>query len=325
MFPVSPLILLIEDDKVFRQLMLAHLELKGARMLEASGSVDGLNQALLHRPDLIVTGLCWGHVSGLLLIKQLKRHLPRVPVIVISDQQELNKIVQALAAGAEDYLLRPAQDWGRVEEAITRYLEPNAQHLYQELREHVSYFYHNDIAASRLCQTRRQLPECRVGEWRLSCQQSSPWLFVDYVESGQDVLLLLAEFNPLDNNSPVLMTLMSLVLHESWYQYPNSSSALPDNPATILEYINQLLLDVGFVCRVNVSLFRLPAKGGKVQLANGGMKGNRWLNLCDVGSLGVKNVTAQPLSYCCELPFSVQVRGEFGGEIQITAKYQSSH
>lgn len=325
MFNASPLILLIEGDQVFRQLMFYYLELWEARVLVADSVAEGISLALQHRPDLVLTGLCLGNVSSIALIKQLKRHLPRIPIIAFSDQQQLNQVAQTLAAGAEDYLLRPIRDWARVEEAISSCLEPKAQHAYQELREHVSYFYHNDIAASRLCQTLRQLPERCLGKWRLSCQQSSPWLFADYIELEQDVLLLLAEFNPLDKNSPLLMTLISLVLHEPLRQYQNQASALLNHPDKTLSYINQQLLDAGFAGQVNLALFRLPANGGKVQLANGGMKGSQWLSQCDVGSLGVKKITAHSLSYRCELPFSVRVWGGFGGEIHITAQHQGSH
>lgn len=325
MFHGSPLILVIEDDAVFRQLMLAYLELWGARVLEADTAAEGLNQAISYQPDVVITDLLLESDSGIPLIRQLKRQLPSLPIIAISSQKKLSVVAQALRAGAEDYLIKPIRQWRAVEEAIIGCLEPDLPQLCQELNDHVKYFSQHDIAASRLCQSWQQLPERNVGKWQLSCRQSSPWLLTDYIELEQDMLLLLAEFNPLDKNSPVLMTLLTLVLHEPLRQDQNSPEALLNSPAKTLEYINQLLLNAGLTCHVNLALFRLQAKGSEVQLANGGMQGNKWLRLCNVGTLGIKNVTASPLSYPCALPFALRVQGGFGGEIQVTARHNRTN
>lgn len=325
MFYGSPLILVIEDDAVFRQLMLAYLELWGASVLEADSAAEGLNQAISYQPDLVITDLLLENDSGIPLIRQLKRQLPNLPIIAISSQKKLSVVAQALRAGAEDYLIKPIRQWRAVAEAIIGCLEPNLPQLCQELNEHVSYFGLHDMAASRLCQSWQQLPERNVGKWQLSCRQSSPWLLTDCIELEQDMLLLLAEFNPLDKNSPVLMTLLALVLHEPLRQYPNSPEALLNNPAKTLEYINQLLLNAGLACHVNLALFRLQARGSEVQLANGGMQGNEWLSQCNVGTLGIKNVTASPLSYPCARPFALRVQGGFGGEIQVTARHNCAN
>ncbi|MBL1378115.1 response regulator [Zobellella iuensis] len=319
MFDFCPLILLIEDDPVFRRLMVAYLELWGARVLEADSGEEGLLLAELNGPDLVLSDLLLPAPAGLEVIACLKRRYPALPVIAISGQQKMADVARALRAGAEDYLIKPIRSWNLVAEVIAGILRPDPGKLLDELNEHLAYYRREDIAASRLLQSWRQQPERTLGDWRLSCRQSSPWVLTEYIRLDQDLLLLLAEFDPLNMDTPVVMTLVTFVLNEPLRRYGSEPGSVLNSPARTLEYINQLILDVGLGTRVNLALFRLYADAGRVEVANGGMVGSNWLEHCDAGPLGLKELTANQFSYRCSFPLDLTLKGSFGGEIRLTA------
>ncbi|GGB44869.1 two-component system response regulator [Oceanisphaera marina] len=322
MFKDSPLILLIESDGAFRRLMLSYLELWGARVIEVDNAIEGLCQAELQAPDLVLSDMLATGPDGSDSISAFKRHYPAIPVIAISGRQKMADVAGALRAGAQDYLIKPIRHWWQVEKVIAACLKPSLRQLCAELDEHVDFFRQHDIAASRLCRSWRQLSEQTLGDWRLSCRQSSPWWLAEYIKLDQDVLLLLAEFDPMDRDTPIIMTLLTFLLHEPQRQYRNQPNTMLNNPARTLEYLNQLILEAGLGCRVNLALFRLQANSNQVLLANGGMTGNQWLAQCNAGPLGLKTLKAHQLSYPSAFPFNVTLQGSFGGKIKLTACYR---
>ncbi|MFP2770459.1 response regulator [Oceanisphaera sp. KMM 10153] len=321
MFESSPLILLIEDDPVFRRLMVAYLELWGARVIEVDDGDEGIWLAGERAPDLVLINLLLAAPNGLEVIACLKQRYPALPVIAVSARLQMADVARALRAGAEDYLIKPIRNWRQVEKAIAACLRPDSRRVFDELNEHLAFFRREDMAASRLCRGLRQRPERDLGAWQLSCRQSSPWLLAEYVRLDQDLLLLLAEFDPLNMDTPVVMTLITFLLHDPLRQYQDQPGSLLNNPGLTLEYINRLILDAGLDCRVNLALYRLQANSSSVVLANGGMAGNDWLARCDAGPLGSSTLSASQLSYSCSFPFDLTLHGGFGGEIQLTARH----
>ncbi|MBM7454807.1 CheY-like chemotaxis protein [Oceanisphaera litoralis] len=319
MFERSPLILFIEDDAVFRRLMLAYLELWGARVIEVDNGDEGLSLVAELAPDLVLIDLRLTAANGLAVIACLKQDYPALPVIAISGQKKMSNVARALRAGAEDYLVKPIRNWSLVADVITACLRPDPRRIFDELNEHLAFFRREDMAASRLCKGLRQLPERDLGAWQLSYRQNSPWVLAEYVRLDQDLLLLLAEFDPLSMDTPVVMALMTFLLHEPQRQH--QSGSLLNHPGRTLEYINGLILDTGLNCRMNLALYRLQANSNKVVLANGGMAGNDWLARCDAGPLGAGIFNASQLSYPCSYPFDLTLHGGFGGEIQLTARH----
>lgn len=321
MFDFCPQILLIEDDPVFRRLMVAYLELWGAKVLEADSGEDGLQQAFRQKPDLVLSDLLLPAPAGHEVIACLKQRYPELPVIAISGQQKMADVSRALRAGAEDYLIKPIRNWTMVAEVIGASLRPDPQRLLAELNEHLAFYRKEDIAASRLMQSWRQQPECELGPWRLSCRQSSPWVLTEYLHLNQDLLLLLAEFDPLNMDTPVVMSLVAFLLNEPLRHYRGDQDNMLDSPARTLEYINRLILDVGLDTRVNLALFRLDARARVVEVANGGMAGSDWLEHCDAGPLGVEELSVSQLRYPFSFPLELSLKGGFGSEIQFTAHH----
>jgi len=103
---VEPLILLIEDEPQLRRFLRTTLPLHGYRFAEAESGRQGLAEASDRKPDLILLDLGLPDVDGIEVTRAV-RQWSHSPIIVLSARgRELDK-VQALDAGADDYLTKP--------------------------------------------------------------------------------------------------------------------------------------------------------------------------------------------------------------------------
>lgn len=323
MFDSAPLILLIEDDPVFRRLMVAYLELWGARVMEAEDGAEGLNMVARQRPDLVLSDLLVPKIDGYEIVASLKQQYPDLPVIVISGQQKMADVARVLRSGAEDYLIKPIRNWGMVAEVIAASLRPEPGRQDAQFSEHLAYYRQQDIAASRLLLSLQPSQDLQLGPWHLHCQQSSPWVLTECVMLNNDLLLLLAEFDPENMDTPVVMTLVTFLLNGPLRQYRRGEHRLLDSPAQTLEYINCLILDAGLDTRVSLALIKLDADKGVANIANGGMLGSDWLEACNVGPLGCPQLVASQSTRPLALPWQLTMTGGFGSEIQLTASHRS--
>ncbi len=101
-----PRVLLIEDEPQMRRFLRASLDGNGFELIEASTAAEGRSMAASYAPELVLLDLGLPDGDGVSLAREL-RGWARMPIIVISAQgREANK-VEALDAGADDYLTKP--------------------------------------------------------------------------------------------------------------------------------------------------------------------------------------------------------------------------
>jgi two-component system KDP operon response regulator KdpE len=101
-----PLILIVEDELPIRRFLRAALTASDYRLVEAGAAQEGLDQAALRQPDLVILDLGLPDMDGLEVIRQL-RGWSAVPIIILSARQQEGDKVTALDAGADDYLTKP--------------------------------------------------------------------------------------------------------------------------------------------------------------------------------------------------------------------------
>ncbi len=102
----GPLILVIEDDVQIRRFLRTTLTSSGYRLIEATTAGEGLKQAGLHHPDVIILDLGLPDLDGLDVTRRL-REWTLTPIIVVSAREQERDKVSALDAGADDYLTKP--------------------------------------------------------------------------------------------------------------------------------------------------------------------------------------------------------------------------
>jgi two-component system KDP operon response regulator KdpE len=99
-------VVLIEDDKQIRRFVRTTLEANDMTVFEAEAGRQGLREAATRKPDLLIVDLGLPDVDGLDVIREL-RSWTEVPVIVLSARSLEGDKVNALDAGADDYLTKP--------------------------------------------------------------------------------------------------------------------------------------------------------------------------------------------------------------------------
>ena len=101
-------ILVVEDDERIRTAVIRALRERGHAVTSAATALAGLRQAVEERPDLVVLDLGLPDLDGRELLRML-RAVSSVPVIVATARDDDESVVQALDAGADDYVLKPFQ------------------------------------------------------------------------------------------------------------------------------------------------------------------------------------------------------------------------
>jgi len=105
--PAQPCtVLVVEDEPQVLRFLRAGLGAQSYRVLEASDGASGLRLAVQHVPDLILLDLGLPDMDGLEFLAAL-RAWSRLPVIVLSARGQERAKVEALDAGADDYLTKP--------------------------------------------------------------------------------------------------------------------------------------------------------------------------------------------------------------------------
>ncbi|MDP1989917.1 MAG: response regulator [Syntrophales bacterium] len=99
-------ILLIEDERQMRRFLRVTLQSEQYGVLEAETAADGLSQAAIRNPDIVLLDLGLPDMDGLEVIEKL-REWSAVPVIVISAREQEGDKIKALDGGADDYLTKP--------------------------------------------------------------------------------------------------------------------------------------------------------------------------------------------------------------------------
>ena len=102
----SPQLLVIEDDSQMRKFLRASLASQGYRVVEALNGSEGLAHAATYNPELILLDLGLPDIDGLEVTKRL-REWATAPIIVISARGQEDDKINALDAGADDYLTKP--------------------------------------------------------------------------------------------------------------------------------------------------------------------------------------------------------------------------
>ena len=99
-------VLVIDDEPQIRKFLRISLGSQGYKVLEAGTGAEGLSQAALGRPELVVLDLGLPDMDGQQVLREL-REWSQVPVLVLSVRASEVQKVEALDGGANDYETKP--------------------------------------------------------------------------------------------------------------------------------------------------------------------------------------------------------------------------
>jgi len=103
---VKATVLVVEDDVPMRRFLRAALSNEGYQVTEAGSGREAMTMVLGHPPDLILLDLGLPDVDGTTILEQV-RSWSQVPVVILSARDQEADKVNALNAGADDYLTKP--------------------------------------------------------------------------------------------------------------------------------------------------------------------------------------------------------------------------
>jgi two-component system, cell cycle response regulator DivK len=104
-------ILVVEDNPDARNLIESILTLSGLNVILAADGQEGLEQAELEVPDLIITDIAMPRLNGLGLIQELRKRpgLKDIPILAVTSYG-MEKAMEAIKSGANRALARPVQN-----------------------------------------------------------------------------------------------------------------------------------------------------------------------------------------------------------------------
>lgn len=103
---VNELILLVEDDPQTRRILKSRLGALGWRITESDTATSGIASAKSNSPDLIVLDLGLPDMDGVEVVKAV-RLISAVPILILSARTREQDKIEALNAGADDYVTKP--------------------------------------------------------------------------------------------------------------------------------------------------------------------------------------------------------------------------
>lgn len=112
---IKPFILIVEDDEAIKHLITTTLETQNYRFHTAGNGNLAILEAVSHNPDIMILDLGLPDIDGIEIIRKI-RSWSMMPIIVVSARSTDQDKIEALDAGADDYLTKPFS----IEELLAR-------------------------------------------------------------------------------------------------------------------------------------------------------------------------------------------------------------
>lgn len=112
-------ILVVEDEEILLTALSEELRQEGFEVVGAKDGVEGVEKAASEKPDLVLLDLVMPRLDGIGALKQMKEgaETKDIPVVILTNLSDYDKISDALSLGAMDYLVKANY---RLEELVTK-------------------------------------------------------------------------------------------------------------------------------------------------------------------------------------------------------------
>ena len=104
-------ILVVDDEKSIRELLVFNLQKEGYNTIEASDGVEAVDKALEKKPDLILLDVMIPRMDGISVCKKLRYalNINTTPILMVSARDTESDKIVGLEMGADDYITKPFQ------------------------------------------------------------------------------------------------------------------------------------------------------------------------------------------------------------------------
>ena len=100
-------VLVADDDPLGREFLGEALQALGYEVTAVATAEDAIERLAKDSPDLVLTDYQMGKKTGVDLLKEIKRRAPRTPVAILTAYGTVERAVEAMREGAEDFLMKP--------------------------------------------------------------------------------------------------------------------------------------------------------------------------------------------------------------------------
>lgn len=245
------LILIVEDEAVFRSVIAGYLRSLGATVREAVNGVDALAVMKNYLPDLIVCDLEMPLMGGIEFVETLRMQDNRTPILVVSATSQMGDVAKVLRLGVQDVMLKPIRDYARLREAVMTCMYPDmftsqaieVEQLMQDMDSlNQSPEAVNKLLAQLQPPVQQNIAGCSV-RYRQLTSVEQPGLVLDIAAlSDDDLAFYCLDVTQAVNNNGTLAALLLRTLFNGLLQehLANQQHRLPELPV-LLSQVNQLL------------------------------------------------------------------------------------
>ncbi|MGQ9855545.1 MAG: chemotaxis protein CheY [Fervidobacterium sp.] len=115
---------LVVDDAAFMRMMLKDILTKAGHEVvgEAANGLEAVEKYKELKPDVVTMDITMPEMNGIDAIKEIKKVDPNATVIVCSAMGQQAMVIEAIQAGAKDFIVKPFQA-ARVIEAVQKVLK----------------------------------------------------------------------------------------------------------------------------------------------------------------------------------------------------------
>lgn len=101
-------VLIVEDDESLRDVLKDKFESSGFAVFEAKNGIEGLEEIEKNNPDLVILDIVMPKMDGIEMLKKLKQKEKEknIPVVLLTNISDTDKINEAISLGVKDYMLK---------------------------------------------------------------------------------------------------------------------------------------------------------------------------------------------------------------------------
>ncbi len=180
-------VLVVEDDPIFRNMIVGFLKSQGCQVREAEDGLEGLRALRDAIPDILLCDLSMPVMTGMEFVEEIAAQYPMLPVIVISGTGDMGDVATALRHGVKDFLIKPLENIMVLKSAMLSVLKSQDSSVAEqdfsntwfnvaddggavdeELEWHIKELQDNPKAARELLMGLMPETQSRQGDWQLN-------------------------------------------------------------------------------------------------------------------------------------------------------------
>lgn len=296
----SKIIMLVDDDPIFRHMMRASLVSQGYEVVEAENGLEGLRQLSVRCPDLILCDLSMPVLNGMEFVEEVSLEYPTVPLLVVSATEDMSEVAKALRFGIKDFLPKPIRDHEHLYGAIENTLADSSRHQTdqrdlanqwyraddqvsaseeRDLYWHLDYLRNHPNAARGLLQALLPDNDSAQGAWHCSYRllQSTdhmPLIFdYSWLINGQMMFYLVDSNSDTDNGVGT-----TLLIRAMFYDYLRNTRNLSVDLKDFAELVERGIKCTDHMVPVSAMFGLVNFNDGTVSILPAGLSG-RWSNV----------------------------------------------